>query len=160
MSLRELQALDAGSWFSPEFAGEKVPTLSEVLEAFAGRLLLNLEIKAPRAGRVVLDLLSDWPQAKLLVSSFNWRLLAMLRHAAPGLPLAVLLESRCWLRALRVARELSAVSVNPRCDQVGPLLLAACLRQGVPVTPWVVDQPQQLQRLYRAGVAGVFSNDP
>ena len=160
LSLRELQGLDAGSWFSAEFAGEKIPTLGEVLDTFAGKIALNLEIKEPRAGRAVLELLVDWPEAELLVSSFNWRLLAMLRNAAPRLPLAVLLESRSWLRALRVARELAAVSVNPRCDQVGPLLLVACRRQGIAVTPWVVDQPQQLQRLYRAGVAGVFSNDP
>jgi len=160
LTLRELKSLDAGSWFAPEFAGEQIPSLSEVLEAFAGRIRLNLEIKEPRAGLAVLDLLIDWPQAELVVSSFNWWLLAQLRRLAPELPLAVLLEGRSWHQALRVARELSVVSLNPRCDQVGRLLLTACRRQGLPVTPWVVDQPQQFERLCRSGVAGVFSNDP
>src|SRR5216684_4181789 len=30
-SLDELRQLDAGSWFSPEFAGERIPTLDEIL---------------------------------------------------------------------------------------------------------------------------------
>src|SRR5690606_12934395 len=29
-TLAEVRALDAGSWFDPKFAGEKVPTLAEV----------------------------------------------------------------------------------------------------------------------------------
>jgi len=46
MTLAELEALDAGSWFGPQFAGAKIPTLEEGL-----RLIQNLTDKA-----VVLDL--------------------------------------------------------------------------------------------------------
>ena len=42
----ELRALDFGSWFSPQFAGEKIPTLREVLQwAAPTRLIVNVEIK-------------------------------------------------------------------------------------------------------------------
>ena len=41
-SLEQLQQLDAGGWFSPEFAGESLPTLAEVLSAFSGKLRMNL----------------------------------------------------------------------------------------------------------------------
>ena len=42
----ELRALDFGSWFSPKFAGEKIPTLREVLQwAAPTRLIVNIEIK-------------------------------------------------------------------------------------------------------------------
>ena len=37
MTLAEVQVLDAGSWFDPSFAGERVPTLEEVLAATGGR---------------------------------------------------------------------------------------------------------------------------
>ncbi|MQS09299.1 glycerophosphodiester phosphodiesterase [Streptomyces sp. IF17] len=48
MDLAEVRQLDAGSWFSPEFAGERVPTLRELLRRLDrhGQRLL-LEIKAP-----------------------------------------------------------------------------------------------------------------
>ncbi|MGC8781706.1 MAG: glycerophosphodiester phosphodiesterase, partial [Anaerolineae bacterium] len=42
----ELRALDAGAHFAAEFAGTPIPTLDEVLELAAGRLLVNIELKA------------------------------------------------------------------------------------------------------------------
>jgi glycerophosphoryl diester phosphodiesterase len=41
----ELSCLDAGSWYAPEFAGERVPFLEEVLELTEGRARLNIELK-------------------------------------------------------------------------------------------------------------------
>jgi glycerophosphoryl diester phosphodiesterase len=45
MTLAEIQELDGGSWFGPQFAGTKVPTLDEVLEWSQGRLGILLEMK-------------------------------------------------------------------------------------------------------------------
>jgi len=46
-SLKEIKELDAGGWFSPQFAGERVPTLEEFLEFVSPHkdLLFNVEIK-------------------------------------------------------------------------------------------------------------------
>ena len=44
-TLKQLKLLDAGSWFSSEFIGEKIPSLDEVLVAMGGRLKLNIEMK-------------------------------------------------------------------------------------------------------------------
>lgn len=45
-TLAELQKLDAGSWFGPQFAGERIKTLAEVLQHYKGRLHFHIEIKA------------------------------------------------------------------------------------------------------------------
>lgn len=45
-TLEELKELDAGSWKNPAFAGERVPTLREVLELVDGQATLNLEVKS------------------------------------------------------------------------------------------------------------------
>jgi glycerophosphoryl diester phosphodiesterase len=50
LSLRELQAHDAGSWFDPAFAGERVPTLEAVFARAAARkggTLLAIDLKDP-----------------------------------------------------------------------------------------------------------------
>lgn len=50
LTLAELRALDAGSWFAPRFAGEHLPTLREVLAWNAeGEVGLFLELKYDRA---------------------------------------------------------------------------------------------------------------
>ena len=43
--LETIQKIDVGSWFGPEFAGETVPTLVQVLEAVKGRAKLLIELK-------------------------------------------------------------------------------------------------------------------
>jgi glycerophosphoryl diester phosphodiesterase len=47
----EILRLDAGSWMSPDFAGERVPRLDEVLTEVAGRVVLHIEVKAPETVR-------------------------------------------------------------------------------------------------------------
>ena len=95
-----LARLDAGAWFAPEFSGEELPTLQATLLLLAGRLRLNLEVKAARAGMAVFDLLRHFPQADAVISSFDYGLLARLRRSAPELPLAVLQDAGDWHRAL------------------------------------------------------------
>lgn len=48
-TLAELRALDVGSWFSAEFAGEKIPTLAEVLELGMGRIHFEIDMKGSSA---------------------------------------------------------------------------------------------------------------
>ena len=156
----QLRALDAGSWFGPRFAGEPLPTLEEALRLLAGRLRINLEVKEARAGLAVLDLLRYFPAAEVVVSSFDHALLAALRRTAPDLPLAVLQEAGNWHRALARAAALRACAFHPHVDLVSRPLLAACRRLQLPVFAWTVDDAGQARALARAGVAGVFSNDP
>ena len=38
-TVEQLRTLDAGSWFDPEFAGERIPTLADALDRVVGRAL-------------------------------------------------------------------------------------------------------------------------
>lgn len=46
LTLADIRRLDAGAWHAPEHAGNRVPTLQEVIEALRGRAGLNLDFKA------------------------------------------------------------------------------------------------------------------
>lgn len=46
-TLAELRALDAGSWFDARFAGERIPTLSEVLGLGKGRIRFEIDMRSP-----------------------------------------------------------------------------------------------------------------
>jgi glycerophosphoryl diester phosphodiesterase len=45
MTVAQLKALDAGSWFAPEFAGERVPTVAEVMAEAKGKVVLYFDLK-------------------------------------------------------------------------------------------------------------------
>jgi len=160
LTLEQLRRLDAGSWFDADFAGEKIPTLDEVLAWADNRLRLNIEIKSAAAGRAVLELLRAYPQARALVSSFDHALLDELRRQDPKLPLGFLCESRFWRRALQRAVAAGAESFHPAARHCSRPLVEACHRFGLKVYPWTVDAPRRLASLRRIGVDGWFSNCP
>ena len=79
MTAREVAALDAGSWFSPAFAGEKIPTLHEFFTwASSNSLQINIELKTnkvPYHGieKKVLDLIEHYcMRGRVIISSFNF----------------------------------------------------------------------------------------
>jgi len=122
----ELASLDAGSWFHPDFANARIPTLLQALRHCTERgIWLNVEIK-PLAGRevrtgtvvaeVVASFWADAGPANLaapLLSSFSRPALEAARRSAPQLARGLLFSSVTadWREALRA---LSCVSLH--CD--------------------------------------------
>ena len=101
MNWTELAKLDAGSWHSPEYSGETLPTLAAIAHwTIANNVACNIEIK-PMPGReretgaaVALDASELWRDATVapLLSSFAEESLAAARAAVPELARALLLE--------------------------------------------------------------------
>ena len=160
MTWHQLRQLDAGGWFDAAFAGESIPALEEVLETFGGQLRLNLELKELHAGMAVLDLLSRYPAAEIVVSSFNYELLRRLRSANSHLPLAVLFDAGNWRHAVQIAIDMSACAFHPAVNKVTRPMIAACSQAGLSVSVWTVDRVCVARSLVRAGVSGLFTNDP
>jgi glycerophosphoryl diester phosphodiesterase len=100
MTSADLSKLDAGSWFSPEFAGERVPSLREALEL--GRelgILYQLELKIYDRNEVVIPklraLIDEMDCADLLqFSSFDFVQLKAVKEAIPEVPTVGLMHSR------------------------------------------------------------------
>ncbi len=159
-SLEQLQQLDAGGWFSPDFMGEPLPTIAEVLSAFSGKLSLNLELKEFSAGVEVLSLLRQHSAAEVVISSFDYDLLKGLRSLDEALPLAVLFDDGSWRQAVRLANEISACAFHPADNLVCRRMVAACRKLALPVSVWTVDREEQARSLVRMGVSGLFTNDP
>lgn len=159
-SAAELLELDAGSWFSPDFSGEQVPLLSEVLAWAGERLRLNVEIKSDDAGHAVLDALKQFPQAKVLISSFNSKLLFRIRQANKQVPIGFLSDSRFWRLSVKRAVACAAVSYHPPERHVPRALVNWCHAHNLAVYPWTVDSKSRKRSLARIGADGYFSNFP
>lgn len=159
-TLAELRRFDAGGWFAPQFAGEPVPGLEQVLKWASGRLRLNLEVKEFEAGLAVTALVKRYPACRVLLSSFDHGLLAALRKEAPWLPLGFLSEHRSWYREIEEAVACGAESFHPRQDFLAAEHVAQCHARGLKVYPWVVDDDERFRALLRMGVDGLFTNYP
>lgn len=158
--LSVLRRLDAGSWFASRFAGEKLPTLAEVLDFISPQLRVNIEIKDTAAAAALLSLLPQFPRGRFVVSSFDHRVLLELNRHLPQLPLGFLLERRWWRSGAQRAATVAYGSLHPPQAAVSATMVATCRELGLPVYPWTVDDPARILALRQLGVAGVFTNDP
>lgn len=63
----DLKDLDAGTWFDPKFADQKIPLLSDAIDAVQGKLRLNIEIKTSSHYRSLVRNVVDIIQKKLFI---------------------------------------------------------------------------------------------
>lgn len=160
LTLGEIAALDAGSWHSPAFAGEPVPTLAAIARyTRANGLLVNIEIKPVpgdeyRTGAAVaLDALSLWAGAAVppLLSSFSEAALEAAREAAPELPRALLVKKlpADWLD--RLAR-LGCVGLDANHNELSASIIAQAHAAGYKVLCYTVNDPARAAELFGWGL--------
>jgi len=166
-SFATVRQCDAGSWFSPAFTGEPMPTLEEAL-ALAAELGLgaNIEVKADRrleyaTAAAVADIVNRLGPAapELLVSSFLSAVLAVLRDLAPQTPRGLLFRSvpNGWAT---IARRLDCVLIGADHRRLRPGRVAEMRAAGYPVAAYTVNDPVRARLLFGWGVSSVFSDMP
>jgi glycerophosphoryl diester phosphodiesterase len=174
-TLSEIRQLDAGSWFSPEHAGERVPTLQEAIDLIDGRAGLSIETKHPYLypgiERRVLDVLQanglisqHGRDARVVLESFFEPSLLELRRLAPGAVLVQLYNqdtlagsdlARLFDRARTYAR-----GVGPEWSEVDAELIATAHERDLAVHAWTINDKEELRRLVDLGVDAIFTDYP
>lgn len=166
MTWAQLQALDAGSWFGPEYAGERIPTLEQLLQLVAeAGITLNIEIKSgvvlyPGIEAKAIELVRAHNLSeKVIFSSFNHYSLVDCKRLAPEIRTGIL-----YMEALvdpwEYAKHIGANALHPLYYGVIPELVAGAHAAGVAVNPWTVDDPKTIAALLQSGVDGIITNHP
>jgi glycerophosphoryl diester phosphodiesterase len=147
--------------------GEPVPLLAEVLAAFD--LEVDVEIKAVKAGRMARLVAATARVIKdsgrrdqILVSSFDPISLVQFHHHLPDVALGYLFHDEQLLPLRRgwVGTWIGASLLHPQHTLCTEASVKAWRTRGQPINVWTVDDRDELERLARLGVDGVFCNDP
>jgi glycerophosphoryl diester phosphodiesterase len=163
----QLRALDAGTWFSPAFAGQRVPVLDEVVGFLADRPGIDLlcELKdawtPDEVVAVTEPLLAAGLGPRVVVQGFDVSTVAALRDAAPQLRRGLLVVSDGDGLA-QVAADLGVVTVNPYGGALlaDPGFVARQHAAGREVAVWTLDEPEQWALAADLGVDAVITNRP
>jgi len=167
-TLAQLKTLDAGGWFAPAFAGERIPTLQEVFDAVGHRSLLNVEVKSlPGRSRgleaEVVRLIEDNNLGhRVIVSSFNPLALRKVKQLNPNIFTALLYAPgqplflrRAWLSPI-VPHEFR----HPHFSMVDGRFMTWAREKGYRVNTWTVNEPDEMRRLLALGVDGIITDRP
>jgi glycerophosphoryl diester phosphodiesterase len=167
-TLAELKELDAGSWFDADFAGQRIPTLQEVVDTVGHRLLINVELKTKGlrnnglAAEVVRIIEDNNLSGRVIVSSFSPLALRWVRQANPLIPIGLLYAPdqplvlrQAWLRYL-----VHPEALHPDHTMVDARYIRWARERGYRIHAWTVDGPDEMHHLVDHGVDLIITNRP
>lgn len=163
----ELQQLDAGAWFAPSFAGERIPSLDAVLDEVEGRILINVEIKSEAVDRGIVakvaSAIQRWGMIdQVVISSFSPKALQEMNSIAPEIRTAVLYntEFHKGRDAVEIVTDLGASVFNIKRQRLTRKMLRRCRQHDIPVGIYTVNEPRRMRRLVKKGIGAIFTDHP
>ena len=170
LNLKQLKQLDAGSWFHNQFAGERLPELSEVLDLVDGRALINIEIKSHAyepnhpldaiERQVVTLVRSKKARDYVLISSFNIDLLEQLAALKDAPAFAWISKYAADRQTAEICSRIGAFSWHPEYRILTPQQVKMMHAAGIKVFPFNMESRQELERMLAMDVDGVIISDP
>lgn len=171
-TLTELQKLDAGSWFSPTYSEERIPSFSEVLDSYAGKVGLLIELKKPSlypgieekvANELLKRGLTSGQSDQIIVQSFDQNSMKKFHRLLPAVPIGVLVKKTA-INGLS-NKELTsfteyATFINPKVTMVNKKLLRRIHHHGFKTMIWTVNRKSNVNLLKHYTVDGMISDYP
>jgi glycerophosphoryl diester phosphodiesterase len=168
LPLRELRALDAGSFFSEKFHGEKIPTLEEVFEAVGKRTFINIELtnyntpRDPLVETVCTLVKKCGLEEHVMFSSFFAYNLSKARAYLPEVPRGLLALDGwlgAWARSFGFAFG-KYQALHPYLADVTSQQVQRVHRLNRRIHVWTVNAAEDMRRLFDWGVDAIFTDDP
>ncbi len=170
----ELQQLDVGAWKDLKFAGEKMPTLDEVLETIPDGKRLYVEIKD--TPRILPAIQKAFEKAgvdgeKITIIAFDYDVIVGAKKLMPKIP-------AYWLSSIKQdektgewgppREELIAKAKAANAEgldlKAAPIIDAAYVKAvhdaGLELYVWTVNEADEAKRLMDAGVEGITTDRP
>lgn len=167
MTLEQLKALDAGSWFAGPYEGERIPTLDQTLEALPSPTVLIIHLRAhennsDRCERAVAETIEKHQARKRSVITHHTRHgLQRLREIDANLRV-------CWIpygveplmEYVDDALYMGCRMIQPRAAEIDEALVAYAHNKDMWVTAFWADEADEMKRLIALGVDGIITNYP
>lgn len=166
-TLEELRKLDVGSWKNSKFAGEKIPTLREMLDTIPKGYKVYIEVKC--GPEIIPELMRELQATDLMPSQipiicFNAEVIAAAKKARPDIPAFWLVGLKPEITAeslIARAKETHAdgldLSAKPQLDRT----FAKKIRDaGLRLDVWTVNDVNVARNMIEFGVQGITTDRP
>lgn len=170
-TLEELLKFDFGSYFSPEFEGEKIPTLNEFFEISKGLSIINVEIKRPFDGNfeivdgVIESAKSYGVFPELLISSFDESVLHRAKKV-DGNVKAALLYDPLSLNIDKIVEDPVAYALDSGFEAIHPVFLMVdedlvedARKNNIEINVWTINNERAAKVMTEWGVDGLITDD-
>lgn len=156
LTLAQARGYDVGSFFSASHAGERIPTLYEMLERARGKIELMIEIKTGRPEAVLAALRDLGMEDQCVLAATDYGTLGTIRQIAPQMRTCYIASSFYG----DAARLTAADQLSLRADAVTLSLVREAHASGKEVFCWTVNDEPTMRRMLAYGVDGIITDDP
>lgn len=156
----QVSGVDIGSWFAPQFAGERLPTLAQALDECRGKVRVAIELKTYGHGQRLEERVVEIVEAAgmtehVVVMSLDHPTIARMRALRPSWTVGIL--------AARALGDLTALDADFLAVNVAlarrPLIRDAH-RRGKRVFVWTVNDSGTMLRMLNIGADGLLTDEP
>ncbi len=156
----EINTLDVGSWFSPDFADQRIATLRQAIEAARGRIRLNIELKfnghdQKLAERVAEIVRSESFEPQCVVTSLEYDGLTEAKRHNGRLEAGLIV-----FRALGDVTRLDVDFLSVNADNVNHDLVERVRRHGKNLHVWTVNDVRKMSAMIDLGVDNIITDEP
>ena len=163
MNLSDLLAMDAGRWFSAEYAGEAVPTFALAAQyCLSSGIFMNVEIKPvpgqeARTAELVAQFCKQLPEGSVLLSSFWLDALQVVKQLAPAVPRAWLVKSvpDDWSQTLAM---LGSTTLHAQAKNLNASKISELKAENINLLAYTVNDPEQARALFDMGVDAICTD--
>ena len=171
LTYNEIKDLDVGSWFSPIYSNQTIPTLQQVLKWAKNRTLLNIEIKPDSVtesslGGVeekVIGLIHSYDMSEqVLLSSFDYRVLKRFKNIAPEIRTGLLFNKKesNGMGVAELTNKYNSDTFHCTWLELYRFGLKNLNNFEIPVFIYTVNNKWMMKKLINRGVSGIFSDKP
>ena len=157
----QLRSVDVGRSFNPEFAGEVIPTLEEVIEVAKGKIKLVVELKSYNAdpSELVTDVVRILRERKTgddaLIMSLKYKEVQEVKKIAPEIKTGFAASATIG-DISKLDADFLAVSKSMATD----VFISSAHAHDKDVFVWTIDDPAEMSKMIDRGVDNLITNDP
>lgn len=159
----ELQAVSAGSWFSPKFKNDRVPTLDEVIELASNQIKLNIELKNNGHGKQLAEktvaiIGTHKFEKQCTVTSFDEGLLRTVKKLNPRIKTGLIISKISDTGTLWESKDYDVISAA--YPLVNEQFLKEAALHNKEVYVWTVNDKGLMKRMLKLGVTSIITDAP
>ena len=170
MSFDTVRTYDFGSWFSSDFAGEKIPSFAELLE-LAKKINLKIVIEVEPVTGLTNEMIKQLINMvdyycmndNVIWVSFNINVLWRIMYNSPSAHIAINVNANYWGGLFNHYKILktpfNVVGFSYQSDKINSTLLNVCKTYKIPLIVWTLDTEEEILELDCAVIAAIVSDN-
>lgn len=157
----EVRELDVGSWFSPEFAGEKIPTLDELIKYSKGKIKLNIELKPSGREKAleqsVIDIINENNfKSQCFIASLDYNAISKVKEIDPSIKTAYVLAVAYGNELLEVDN-VDAFSIES--SFITKSMVENLHKKGKEIYAWTVNTEENMKKMVELNVDHLITDN-